>query len=191
MEEAFFETQGLESSNPGTQNGQRQEREAFDFSDPAAFVTELSASTRFFEAQAIAKVRIGQRIVAFKIRSIPKESLERVMLEMRPKNLPKIKNRAGELIISEESTAYRQWLLTYGYLKILEGFADITLRDREGHIVWQVPGEIRDTAAAVQTLKEMGITTHQVEDLSRQIDALSLLDAEQDLQAFFAPSGSV
>jgi hypothetical protein len=179
MEE--FET--VENLRPAA-NGHR-EPDLPDLSDPEPFVTELCATERFFEAQAVAKVRIGERVVAFKIRSVPKEALERVMLESRPKNLPKLKTAQGTLVLNEEAPPYRQWLLTYGYLKVLLGFAELTLRDRAGQIVWQVPGEVQQALPAVQALKDLGITTQQVEDLTRQIDALSLLDAQEEQQAFF------
>jgi hypothetical protein len=162
-----------------------QPKDQVDLSDPAPFVTELSATEKFFEAQALAKVRIGPRLVAFKIRSVSKEALEQVMMDARPRNLPKMKNAQGNLVVNEESPQYRQWLLTYGYLKVLLGFAELTLRDRAGRVVWQVPGDRQEAAAGVQALKDLGITTHQVEDLSRQIDALSLLDAEEDSRDFF------
>ncbi len=166
------------------QNGQAV-FEPVDLSDPAPFVTELCATARFFEAQAIARVRIGPQVVAFKIRSVPKETLEQVMLDARPRNLPKVKTTQGTLVLNEDAPAYRQWLLTYGYLKVLLGFAEITLRDTQNRIVWQVPGARLDPLPAVQALKDLGITTHQVDDLTRQIDALSLLDAQEDAQTFF------
>jgi len=184
MEDTWMETPV--TAPPADTNGQAA-FEPLDLSDPAAFVTELSADTCFFEAQAMARVRIGQKIVAFKIRSVPKEALEHVMLEARPRNLPKVKTMTGTLVLNEDAPAYRQWLLTYGYLKVLLGFAELTLRDRKGQVVWQVPNPTSFDFAvlpAVQALKDLGITTHQVDDLSRQIDALSLLDAQEEQQTF-------
>ena len=173
----------VEESLERSRNGQAEvaQREEPDLSDPASFVTELSATSRFFEAHAVAKVRIGQKIVPVKIRSIPKEALEQAMLSMRPAKMPKIRDRqSGLLVVDEESSAYRQWLLTYGYIKVVLGFADMTLRDKQGRLVWQSNGEMQDLPGAIRALKDLGITSLQVDDLTRAVDALSKLESEQD-----------
>jgi hypothetical protein len=158
-----------------------------DLSDPAAFVTELSAVTPYFEAQAMVRVRIGPRVIALKIRSVPKEQLEAAMLQMRPK-LPKYRDKqTGLLVVDEDSAPYRQWLQTYAYLKVILGLVAITLKDREGHIVWQSAEDrsapvIQQMPAAVQALKDMAITMLQVEAISRAIDALSQVEQEQEIE---------
>jgi hypothetical protein len=155
-----------------------------DLSDPAAFVTELSAVTPYFEAQAVVRVRIGARVIALKIRSVPKEQLEQAMVQLRPK-LPKYRDKqTGLLVIDEDSTPYRHWLQTYAYLKAILGLADITLRDKQGQVVWRSPNDAweRDMPAAVQALKDMAITTLQIEAISRAIDALSQVEQEQEVE---------
>ena len=151
--------------------------------DPESFVTELSAQERFFEARGTARLRIGNRLVAFNIRSVPKNRLEQALFDLRPKHLPKIK-RQGQLVVDEEHPVYRQWLLTFGYIKVLLGFAEMTLRNHEGEIVWQSEGEIQDAQAGIDALRSMGITTQHVEELNQHIDALTRLEIAQDEEAF-------
>lgn len=173
-----------EVEQPATLNGKKPPREEPDLSDPEGFVTELSADTKFFEAQDIARVRIGQRIVTFKIASVSKEELEQAIMEARPKSLPRRRDRAGNLAIDDDSPQYRNWLLTYAYIKVLLSFRELTIRDKAGEVVWQRETGIRKTAPAIQALKEMGISTPQVDDLTKQIDALSQLDAQQEMADF-------
>ena len=103
------------------------------------------------------------------------------MLYLRPKGRPKMRDRAtGLLVTDEDSPAYRGWLQTYGYIKVVLGLAEMTLRDRQGHVCWQSQGDMQHMAQAIQALKDMGIATPHVETLLRAIDALSTVEQEQE-----------
>jgi hypothetical protein len=154
-----------------------------DTSDPEPFVTELVAGAPLFQLESVATITIGGKRCRFKIRAIPKIELEEALRELKPKRLPKILDKQTKTYVEDtESEVYLRWIGTYGYLKVLLGLADITLRNREGVIVWQYPGEVRHLAEAVQALQQTGITTDHVERLTQAINALSAQDEDEQAE---------
>jgi hypothetical protein len=154
-----------------------------DTSDPEPFVTELVAGSALFKLEGVVKINIGGRWRPFKIRAIPRIELEEAMRELKPKRLPKVLDKQTKTYVEDtESEAYLRWIGTYGYLRVLLGLADITLRNREGVIVWQYPGEVRHLAEAVQALQQTGITTDHVERFTQAINALSAQDEDEQTE---------
>jgi hypothetical protein len=158
-----------------------------DVSDPEAFVTELGAAEPLLRAESVATIQVGVRQLKFKIRSVPRAELEEGMRVLRPKTVylrdhqgKYMKDDAGKLIEDEDAPTRTGWYLQFGYMKTLMGLAEITLRDRTGAVVWQAPGEEhRDLRAAIQALKDTGISTQHVEDLNKAIDALTVLHIDE------------
>lgn len=161
-----------------------------DTSDPAEFVTELSASSDFFQAESVAHILVKGRTYAFKIRSVPKSEIEDALRELKPRSLPKVLDKKTKTYVEDtESRAYLHWIGTFGYLKVLLGLSAMTLRDRRGEIVWQVPGEVRKLDVAVQALKDTGITVEHVEKLTAAINALSAQEDEQQTEELLGNFG--
>lgn len=172
-----------------TQNGPIETwgDEALDMSDPEEFVTELRAAEPLLRAESVAIIQVGTRQLKFKIRSIPRAELEAGMAQLRPKTVylkdahgKFVRDEQGKLVEDEDAPSKTAWYLQFGYMKCLLGMAELTLRDRTGTIVWQVPGtEHRDLRAGIHALKDTGISTQHIEDLNKAIDALTLLHVEE------------
>jgi hypothetical protein len=144
-----------------------------DLSDPSGFVTELHANDTIFQAESIATIQVGRKQLKFKIRSVPKVELEESMQAIKPKAVylrdahGKFVFENGRPVEDENHPTKTEWYL-------LLGFAELTLHDRTGAIVWQRPGaQHNDVRAAIQALKDSGITTQHIEDLKKSIDALT------------------
>ena len=173
--------------------------EGVDLSDPEAFVTELRAAEPLLRAESVATIQVGTRRLQFKIRSIPRAELEEGMRVLRPKTTYRrdaqgkyIRDEAGKLIEDENAPERTAWYLQFGYMKTLLGLAELTLRDRTGAIVWQTPGEEhRDLRAAIQALKDTGISTQHVEDLNKAIDALTMVQVDERAEGLLGNSGGV
>jgi hypothetical protein len=151
-----------------------------DLSDPSGFVTELHANDTIFQAESIATIQVGRKQLKFKIRSVPKVELEKSMQAIKPKAVylrdahGKFVFENGRPVEDENHPTKTEWYLLFGYLQVLLGFAELTLHDRTGAIVWQRPGaQHNDVRAAIQALKDSGITTQHIEDLKKSIDALT------------------
>lgn len=162
-----------------------------DTSDPSEFVTELGPNDPALRAESIAFIQVGKKQKPFKIRSIPKTELEQGMALLRPPTVylrnahgKYVRDEQGNRIEVEDSPEKTAWYLTFGYMKVLLGLAEITLRDRAGAVVWQVPGdqESRDIRAAIQALKDSGIATQHIEDLNKAIDALTTLETDEAVE---------
>lgn len=150
-----------------------------DLSDPTAFVTELSAAAPLFQAEAVALVRVGQRHLPFKIRSVAHETLQDLLRRLRPKGLRRIRDKkTGEWRDDPNSPLLAEYNLRFAYAKVILGLADITLRDQAGTIVWQSKGEIQNLPKAITALRAMQLAPGQIKALSDAIDALS--ESEQD-----------
>jgi hypothetical protein len=170
-----------------------------DTSDPSEFVTELHASEPRLRAESVATIQVGAKQLKFRIRSIPKAELEEYMQRLRPKpsyvkdaHGKPLRDEAGKPIEDENSPERTRWYLQFGYMKVLLGLAEITLRDRTGAVVWQTPGDssTQDMRAAVQALKDSGIATQHVEDLNKAIDALTVLQAEEQVEDLLGNSAA-
>jgi len=160
-------------------------RTVADLSDPEAFVTELSAATPFFEAQGAVAVRIGARQVRLKIRSVPKDVLDKAMHLLQGGRLPQVwDKKKNEWVANVEHPRFVEYALSLGYIKVVLGLAETVLRNRQGQIVWQSAGEVQDMAQAIQALRDMGITTPQVDTIVRAIDELTQAEAEQEVTDF-------
>lgn len=161
--------------------------EVLDMSDPEGFVTELRAAEPLLRAESVATIQVGPRQLKFKIRSIPRTELEAGMAQLRPKTVylkdahgKFVRDENGKLVEDDDAPSKTAWYLQFGYMKCLLGMAELTLRDRTGAIVWQVPGEThRDLRAGIQALKDTGISTQHIEDLNKAIDALTVLQIEE------------
>jgi hypothetical protein len=170
-----------------------------DLSDPEAFVTELRAAEPLLRAESVATIQVGARQLKFRVRSIPRAELEDGMRMLRPKATylrdghgKYVRDEAGKLVEDEDAPAKTAWYLQFGYMKVLFGLAELTLRDRTGAVVWQVPGEEhRDIRAAIQALKDTGISTQHVEDLNRAIDALTVLQMDEQVEDLLGNSSGV
>ena len=160
-----------------------------DVSDPSEFVTELHANDMVFQAESIATIQVGRKQLKFKIRSVPKVELEEYMQALKPKAIylrdahGKFVFENGRPVEDENHPTKTEWYLLFGYLQVLLGFAELTLRDRTGAIVWHRPGDrCSDVRAAIQALKDSGITTQHVEDLKKAIDALTQVHEENETE---------
>lgn len=188
FDELYARQDGVHAEH-GTDHGpQRVAAVERDLSDPEPFVTELSAQTRFFEAQGEAWVRIGTHKRRLKIRSVSKDAMDQAQLALQGGKLPQTwDSKKNDWVNNFDHPRFIKYALALAYIKAVLGLAESTLRNREGVIVWQSNGEIQDLPAAIQALKDMGITQTQVDALSKAIDGLTQLEQEQDVETFLGP----
>ena len=139
-------------------------------------ITEISAQDTPFATIGTCRVKVGARSMLLGIKSVPTDIYQQEVQRLKPKKLPRISTPDGRYVVDEESPAYSKYLIEGSYLRVLLGLAQMTLKDRKGKVVWRVPGEGGDIPAAIQALKDTGLTDQQMFQVVQAINQLTRAD---------------